>query len=1354
MPGFATASSALAAEPKKSGSFFGLHMPDIGVGNLIGGIAGSLSGIARMGVGFLPGGDPAGEAPAAFAKGLASSFAGTVFNAADIATADQATGLTGGLRDKTAGLLGGEQYRPRSLSQQYNDGGLLPTVVENVGNAAIVAGAASKLASLGELGAVAEAASAAGRASKLGFTAEDIGAASEAAKLGKTGFADAGITDPALKAAGKAASKSEGLGGGLDQAAIDSRTRMLDVLHGVSHPYKSLFTEAMSPLGRAATEKLTMDAQGAAEVPELPGDALAAQVAPADAVAARLAPEHVSADLVPAGAPAASNTFQQALADAVKPYLADPNAPVPDAAATVADALAPKLQAAASDGAADLQATPSSNTLKLTQGGTSPIADAVARAQSAAVPPWAKQAVAALPTPVVKLMSKADRTISARGALRIYKEHGRMQEVNVREMRNSDAMKVPARAASEHLVGRVLPDGTSITPELSEGLMGDEIIARLEQTSAVEDAVARHADPAVMEHLNKTMKEIGARSEHSIPADWLRDADGVRTPLGELVDTSVDSLRTALAEKTALAQKTSGKGLEHIADTTARLSPRSEKLMKSVGDDMKEIRKLEASKIPRDRVMAARKMQQIRDELHQVAVEQAGNDAEAKAASDIFDTTRVPKDASPEYLASGAPGITKALGYDEAAPEGLRTAQSPAQRAMSTPDVGGMSDHDLYRRGIVGGTAAERIKASALKARDLEERKVTLTKGLDEIKRTMVEHTLDSEVLRDKLSARSGRRLEAVAKQLEHPGNAQVPDHWKPAWDAIKKLHQEAETDPALASALVDLPETWGTVLKLAQEQGFDPTHIRSFQPSEVRKLVFDSVSLGHGGRDLGKTIASGTRKTRTAAQTRTRSLSAIGAAIAEATHEAHTNALAKNIEEIFAKPVVNDTLPAGYVGWDAERQFLLTGTKNSMGDTIVEGAGAPTKMIPREVKTVLDNQQKDYSHGSFRFISKAIDPWRLLVLTLSPRWYVNNFVGNVLLATKEGVSITDWGSAWSEFRQGGADLTRNKFIQTFGAGKDSFRDVSGSVAGGLRNELAPESLVPYSKGVAGLKQAKATDGTIGAIQLVQHRLNRANEVVDEMARVAVYKSQIRRGATAEHALNRVYASMIDYNDMSPFERQVVRSVVPFYAWQKAVLKITAKFPIDNPAVAGILLQLDHINKDLAADSFGGKVPDYYSSMIKVPGIGNVNTRAFNPFADSGSLTTPQGIAGSINPFLSIVMRNAYGAPDGASYQRTDAFGHQVTDTSPAQDFTDLGASLPQLRVGQALTGKTITGQEQETGPAVGSFLGTRTYSDDNVQAMIDRLLNPNAGRSSGKIGTPYEEAVKARLKANKAATK
>jgi hypothetical protein len=196
----------------------------------------------------------------------------------------------------------------------------------------------------------------------------------------------------------------------------------------------------------------------------------------------------------------------------------------------------------------------------------------------------------------------------------------------------------------------------------------------------------------------------------------------------------------------------------------------------------------------------------------------------------------------------------------------------------------------------------------------------------------------------------------------------------------------------------------------------------------------------------------------------------------------------------------------------------------------------------------------------------------------------------------------------------------------------------------------------------------------------------------------------------------RSYEALVDYGNLSSFERQVVRTMVPFYSWQKGMLRLVARFPIDHPVAAGITMMLGRLNEELARDQFGEDMPEGYLGLIPLPGGGAFNTRSLNPFQDAAALTTPQGIASSVNPYIQAIVRNALGAPEGGfvKYQRVNEFGQAVPDTSLPEDIGATFTGVPQARLVTGLGGPQPT-------QAAGRFFGVPAYTQADVQKILAR---------------------------------
>jgi len=202
--------------------------------------------------------------------------------------------------------------------------------------------------------------------------------------------------------------------------------------------------------------------------------------------------------------------------------------------------------------------------------------------------------------------------------------------------------------------------------------------------------------------------------------------------------------------------------------------------------------------------------------------------------------------------------------------------------------------------------------------------------------------------------------------------------------------------------------------------------------------------------------------------------------------------------------------------------------------------------------------------------------------------------------------------------------------------------------------------------------------------------------------------------------------------------------VMPFYPFQKSIVKIMLKWPIENPKVVALAASLANMNAQAAADAAGApkgtKLPQGYEDLFTSP-IGTLNLHSLDPFAKVEQLVTPQGIVQALNPFLNIAIKNAYGVPNSDHLKRMDPYGHIVDDTSPASDITKLFAGAPQAKLVEGALGLSTPGQAPQTGgaqQAVSKFAGVPIFTAADVQKIVDRMAKSTAtlaGTSSSSSG-------------------
>lgn len=664
------------------------------------------------------------------------------------------------------------------------------------------------------------------------------------------------------------------------------------------------------------------------------------------------------------------------------------------------------------------------------------------------------------------------------------------------------------------------------------------------------------------------------------------------------------------------------------------------------------------------------------------------------------------------------------------------SGKTAAQLAAQLPARPGEAAGLARRRAYTAGRRAERLD-------NLEQRQAQLASRSARMEqvRSRMQETMDTgggpaaTEMRQAMIA-NDKAMERLLGVADRPSVARVPGPWKPLWGALDGLLKEAETNPALADAMEGLPKTFPELIKYASEQGWDPTHVASMSDEKVRRLVFDPMRLGT------REMEAGTRKQRGQAFAADRSLAALAAAQSDVVLESNTNALVSYIEETVAQPLAaGQVIPEGWSKWSPSDAYIKTEAAGQLRRTV--GGEGKAYMVPDHVKKMLDQYNRNYEHTALSGLRKVTNPWRALVLTWTPRWYANNVIGNMILATKGGVKLEDWLGAYREFRKG-EPTGRTRLTRRFGRGSRAFEgDVGGAVGPSLYQDvLGQPGLVRreypgllgreggpvqrlkggemWGRGAEARQAGRGRRGAVGAAyQTAAHSVARANTVVDDLARAATYVSAKRRGFSAEHALQMSYEALVDYGDLSPFEQGVVRTIVPFYAWQKAMLKQVAKFPIDHPVAAAVSMQLGQLNQQLQKG-----LPEGYRSMVDLPGAGNLNLRSVNPFQDSDALLTPEGIARSLNPFLAVMVRKGLGAPETGypEQQRIDPFGRVMPDTNPVEDFASIATGLPQVSAAGGLVGAQSVAGRPTTDSALLRFAGIPAVSEEKVQELRDRL--------------------------------
>lgn len=336
-----------------------------------------------------------------------------------------------------------------------------------------------------------------------------------------------------------------------------------------------------------------------------------------------------------------------------------------------------------------------------------------------------------------------------------------------------------------------------------------------------------------------------------------------------------------------------------------------------------------------------------------------------------------------------------------------------------------------------------------------------------------------------------------------------------------------------------------------------------------------------------------------------------------------------------------------------------------------------PFYAVPKEVAHELNGQMGGWYAGlppAMRLAGRlAFDTpnqfLRLTALTLRPGFYVNNLVGNTAMAGLAGAT-----------------------------GK--------SVAAAIGGEAIPT--IARGAGFAAA-EAPALPGALNKLGRVSALARAANEGIDELARgsaflgnvdrMALRKSILQTGTRMDKAMSyaekmeflgpqgvdraakEVSMFLNDYANQAPWQRNVLRNVLPFQSFLVHMTKLIARMPATHPLRAALIASLSEMSNDYQKAGFEqagidpGEVKPYRKGLLPVSsdnsGTQFLGSAGFNPTSGLGTNSaemaydpSPEGLARSVAGGAGPLLQ--YGAQ---IYSGKDALGSTFTKPGVYRTF-------------------------------------------------------------------------------------
>lgn len=266
---------------------------------------------------------------------------------------------------------------------------------------------------------------------------------------------------------------------------------------------------------------------------------------------------------------------------------------------------------------------------------------------------------------------------------------------------------------------------------------------------------------------------------------------------------------------------------------------------------------------------------------------------------------------------------------------------------------------------------------------------------------------------------------------------------------------------------------------------------------------------------------------------------------------------------------------------------------------------------------------------------------WKAGVLPMNPAWQANNIVSNTLTAMTHGGVDARWAAKnWKRVANAIDDPTSTGLAHALGAGS----------------------------GHEFIKTRTPTSAAGRKLESFTEKAYKLNSKVDDVSHMAVALKKfddlkakgIPEAQAARQASDFARKTMGDFENMSAFEKNVIKRAIPFYTWAKHSAKFIARETLENPA-----RQVRYAALGQAIGQKDRPEGAFLESAIGLGGGRFLNTGALNLGQTMGGgltdnpLTNPKALLGATNPLVQA----------GMAFSGIDPKSGQALSTAPDQSF-------------------------------------------------------------------------------------
>lgn len=304
-------------------------------------------------------------------------------------------------------------------------------------------------------------------------------------------------------------------------------------------------------------------------------------------------------------------------------------------------------------------------------------------------------------------------------------------------------------------------------------------------------------------------------------------------------------------------------------------------------------------------------------------------------------------------------------------------------------------------------------------------------------------------------------------------------------------------------------------------------------------------------------------------------------------------------------KHSAGSNIPEGSELIDTNNYQFMKNPNNNLPDEI-----GGKYVVTKGVKEALDRFQglatDEGTKGVLNVYDGLQNTWKKLAL-LSGGFHARNAAGALFNNSVAGMNVADLAKYTAS--------AGNDVFNAIKNGKESallteFRQQGLGASGISKVEFAKHGEEPEQGIIKTVDNLSKTNG-----QRLNERLNplklssyknifnssrEVGEASDQVNRLALYKWAKDKGMTPEQAAAKVREVQFDYSELTPFERNIAKRVMPFYTWSRKNIPYQIQSFINDPR------KYEYLNKARlnAQDAVGlndDNIPDYMKESFTLP---------------------------------------------------------------------------------------------------------------------------------------------------------